>query len=116
MPGDQCYLATVERADEVVSCAVRTPPYGLVVTRAEPSALDALIEDLTIHYETLPSVLGPEPTVSAFAQRYSKLVGTRTRALMQMRMFEARQIRIPAVPPPGRLRLALEADLLTITA
>ena len=24
--GKQCYLATVERAEEVVACAVRTPP------------------------------------------------------------------------------------------
>jgi predicted GNAT family acetyltransferase len=114
--GEQCYLATVERAEEVVACAVRTPPYGLVITRAEPSALDALVEDLIGKYETLPSVLGPEPTVSAFAQRWSKRVGTRTRPLMQMRMFEARQIQVPAVPPPGGLRLALESDLPMITA
>ena len=102
MLGEQCYLATVERAEEVVACAVRTPPYGLVITRAEPSALDALVEDLIGKYETLPSVLGPEPTVSAFAQRWSTRVGTRTRPLMQMRMFEARQVQVPAVPPPRR--------------
>lgn len=114
--GEQCYLATVERAAKVVACAVRTPPYGLVITRADPGALDALIEDLSSKYETLPSVLGPEPTVSAFAQRWSNRMGTRTRPLMQMRMFEARQIQVPAVPPPGKLRLALESDLPTVTA
>ncbi len=113
--GEQCYLATVDRAGEVVGCAVRTPPYGLVITRTEPSALDALIDDVIGKYETLPTVLGPEPTVSAFAHRWSKRLGTRTRPLMQMRMFEARRIQVPATSPPGRLRLALESDLPRIT-
>ncbi len=113
--GDHCYLATVHRAEEVVACAVRTPPYGLVITRAEPSTLDVLIEDLMRQSETLPSVLGPEPTVSAFAQRWSTRVGTRARPLMHMRMFEARETKGLAVPPAGTLRLAREQDLPTIT-
>jgi predicted GNAT family acetyltransferase len=113
---ERCYLSIVERGTEVVACAVRTPPFGLVITRADTSSLDALLEDLIGKYESLPSVLGPEPTVSALAERWSKRAGTRVRSLMQMRVFEARQVQVPASSPPGRLRCALESDLATVTA
>lgn len=113
--GDQCYLATVEQADEVVACAVRTPPYGLVITWAETGALDALLENLQGTYDSLPSVLGPEPTVTAFAQRWAQHFSTRTRPIMQMRLFETRRVQVPAIPPSGVLRVAYESDLPTVT-
>ena len=113
--GEQCYLATIEQADEVVACAVRTPPYGVVITRAEPSALESLIDDLASNYETLPSVLGPEPAVSTFAQRWSQRAGTRTRPLMRMRLFEARHVQPAELHAPGVLRIAEESDLPTVT-
>ena len=114
--GQGCYLAAVEEGGEVVAGAVRTPPYGLVITRAESRVLDALVEDVAGTYERLPSVLGPEPAASHFAKRWSDRVGTRTKPFMQMRLFEARQVRAPTAPPPGRLRPAVESELPTVTA
>ena len=97
------YLATVERAGEVEAGAVRTPPFGLVITRTAAEALDALVDDLTGVYDSSPSVLGPEPTVSAFAERWAQRFGTRTRSIMQMRLFETRGVLALTDPPPGVL-------------
>ena len=108
---DNCYLATIEDAGDVVACAVCTPPYGVNISRATPSALEALIDDLAQKYGTLPSVRGPEPTVSDFAQCWSSRVGTRARPIMRMRLFEARSVRPPELAAPGVLRTATDHDL-----
>src|SRR5882672_5118842 len=81
--GEHCYLATVEYGDEVVACALRTPPYKAIITRAEQTALEFLIDDLATKYETLPAVLGPEPAVSLFAQLWSSRMGTPARLGMR---------------------------------
>ena len=112
---EQCYLATVERATEVVACAVRTPPFGLVITRAAEDALNALTDDLARIGAEVPSVLGPEPSASAFAEGWSARFGTRTRHVTRMRMFEARRVQPPANPPAGMLRPAHESDLPVLT-
>jgi predicted GNAT family acetyltransferase len=112
---DTCYLATVETSGAIVACAVRTPPYGLVITRAGLAALDALVDDVAGRYETLPSVLGPEPAASAFAERWGRKKGISPRPLMRLRIFEAREVRAPAADTPGRLRPAEEHERSAIT-
>jgi predicted GNAT family acetyltransferase len=113
---DSCYLVTVENAGAIVACAVRTPPYGLVITRAEDQALDPLIDDVIRKYETLPSVLGPEPTVSAFAVRWARRTGSQAQPFMRMRMFEARHVIRPISGPAGYMRLAVEAEMQGIVS
>jgi predicted GNAT family acetyltransferase len=113
---DRCYLATVEDGREVVACAVRTPPYGLVITQAVPEALDPLVQDVALAYESVPSVMGPEPSATAFASRWEARKGTRTRALMRMQLYEARAVHSPAPLPPGRLRPADESELSLMKA
>ena len=109
--GENCYLATVEDGCDVVACAVRTPPFGVLISRAQQPALRALVDDLAGKYRTLPAVLGPEPAVSAFARRWSDRVGAPVRLRMRQRLFEIRQVQPIATRPPGALRLADEADL-----
>jgi predicted GNAT family acetyltransferase len=111
-----CYLATVEDGEEILACAVRTPPYGLVITRMEERAVDALIDDVVRKYEMVPTVLGPETTVTTFAERWGRRMGTRTRRIMRMRLFEARRVQAPCPPPSGHLRPAHKSELRVITA
>lgn len=111
---ERCYFSTVEHAGEVVACALRTPPFGLILTRAPRPALECLAEDLARKYESLPAALGPEPTVSTFAQVWSVRAGTRTRPLMQMRLFVAQAVRALPAQPSGALRLAEESDLTVV--
>jgi predicted GNAT family acetyltransferase len=109
--GDQCYLATVEDAGEVLACAVRTPPHKAIITDAEPEALECLVDDLATKYETLPAVIGPEPAVSRFAHLWSNRTGIPARAGMRQRLLEARQVHRRDSRPAGVLRVAEEADL-----
>lgn len=113
--GDQCYLATVEDADEVVACAIRTPPYKAVITRADQRALEFLVDDVAAKYKTLPAVLGPEPAVSLFAQLWSSRLRTPARPGMRQRLLEARQVQPLESRPAGVLRVAQEADRPVIT-
>jgi GNAT superfamily N-acetyltransferase len=113
--GEDCYLATVEDGGEVMACALRTPPFGLIITRAEAASLPCLVADVGDKYDTLPAVLGPEPTVSTFARLWSQRTGAGTRPLMRMRLFVAHRVQPLAVQPAGALRAAQEADLGTVT-
>ena len=72
---DSCYLATVDGAGAVVACALRTPPYSAVVTRAGRPALDLLVTDLLCEYPDLPTAVGPEPSITAFAELWSERTG-----------------------------------------
>lgn len=112
--GEDCYLAVMEDDEDIVGCGLRTPPFGVIITRAEPLALECLAQDLAVKYETLPAVLGPEPAVSTFANLWSRRAGTRWRPLMQMRLFVAHQVQRPSTQPPGVLRVAVESDLPTV--
>jgi hypothetical protein len=105
----------VEDGDEIAACGLRTPPFGAIITRAEPPALQCLAEDLATKYDTLPAVLGPEPAVSIFAKLWSQRAGTTWRPLMRMRLFVAYDVRPLAAQPPGALRTAVESDLPIVT-
>ena len=113
--GEDCYLAVVEDGEEIMACGLRTPPFGLIITRADPTVLECLVDDVSAKYDTLPAVLGPEPAVSTFATFWSRRAGTQWRPLMRMRLFVAHEVRMLSAQPPGALRTAVEADLPTVT-
>ena len=108
--GDDAYLAAVEHDGEVVGCAVRTPPYKVIITRAESSVLACLIEDLAAAEPDLPSVFGPEPSVTEFARLWADRRGRALRRGMRQRLFEARTVMPLTRRPTGSLRAACTAD------
>ena len=109
---DSCYLATIEEDQAVVACALRTPPYGALLTRADRQALELLVTDLVDKYQDLPAAAGPEPAIRVFAELWSARTGATARPAVRMRVFEARHVLQPA-PPAGTFRVATEADLPT---
>jgi len=115
--GDQsvesCYFATVEDGDAVVACALRTPPYSALISRAGRQALDQLVTDLSGEYPDLPTVAGLEPTITSFAELWSERTGATARPHVHMRLFEARRV-LPPLRPAGTFRVATEADLPTV--
>jgi hypothetical protein len=111
---DSCYLATVEDGHAVVACALRTPPQGALLTRADREALDLLAADLTDKYQDLSAVIGPEPAVGDFARLWSGRTGSTVGPAVRMRVFEARRVVQPP-SPAGGLRAATDADLPTVT-
>jgi hypothetical protein len=110
---DPCYLATVEDGDAVVACALRTPPYSALVTRAAKEALELLLDDLLDEYPDLPIATGPEPSITSFAESWSERTGATLRPRVRMRLLEARRV-LPLRPPAGAIRVATEADLPTV--
>jgi len=112
-PQDSCYLATVEDGAAVVACALRTPPYSALITRAGEKALAFLLADILEEYPDLPSAAGPEPTISSFAKLWSERTGATVRPRVRMGLFEARRV-LPPPLPAGAIRVATEADLPTV--
>ena len=110
---DSCYLATVEENQAVVACALRTPPHGALVTRADRQALELLATDLADKYQDLPAVAGPEPAVGVFARLWSARTGAAAGPATRMRVFEARRV-VQLPMPTGTFRAAAEADLPTV--
>lgn len=110
---DSAYLATVESSGAVVACALRTPPYKALISRADRGALETLVDDLAAKYEVLPAAAGPEPSIRLFAELWSARTGAAARLGMRHRLFETRRVLSPS-RPPGALRVATEADLLTV--
>jgi uncharacterized protein len=110
---DSCYLATVEEDGAVVACALRTPPYSALLTRADRQAIKLLATDLVGKYQDLPAAAGPEPAIRLFAELWSARTGATARPAMRMRVLEARHVLQPP-PPAGTFRVATEADLPTV--
>lgn len=111
---ESCYLATVEEDHAVVACALRTPPHGALLTRADHEALDMLAADLADKYQDLPAVVGPEPAAGDFARLWSARTGSASGPTVRMRVFEARRVIRPLMPS-GLLRTATDADLPILT-
>jgi len=107
---DSCYLATVEDGRAVVACALRTPPFSAVISRADEDALSLLVADLAGKYPRLPSVMGPEPTATQLAGLWSARTGAKARLGTHMRVLEARRV-LPPPQPSGTFRSATEEDL-----
>ncbi len=65
------YLAAVVENESIVTCAFRTPPFKLGLTRAPESAIPRLVRDVREVYGSLPGVLGPEPAAVQFAELWT---------------------------------------------
>jgi hypothetical protein len=109
------YLATVSEGSRIAVVAVRTPPFGIVLS--EPGvaadllgpAVDALVADLVAGSPDMATALGPRTTVVPFIQRWSMATGRAPRLQMAERIYRLTRV-IPPPPTPGSWRLADERD------
>jgi uncharacterized protein len=103
------YLAAVVEDDgTVVACALRTPPWRLVLasTNSE-AAIELLAAD--VPDPMLPGVQGPQRAAEVFARAWSERTGRSHRLSDQMRVFSLSQVRPPR-PTEGAMRDATPAD------
>jgi len=98
----------VEEAGGVVACALRTPPFHLLVM-GHPAGFDELVATVRADGVPMPGVNGFLPEAMEFAERWARATGTSTRTAMSMRMFSIDAV-VPAPAAPGRMRAAREAD------
>ena len=99
-----------EDGGRVVSAALQTPPYNLVL--AQPSlteGIEALADSLWEERAKLPGVTAAEPEVDAFADAWLGRTGLERRARMRQRIYRLTGVR-PVQGVRGRPRPATAAD------
>jgi ribosomal protein S18 acetylase RimI-like enzyme len=110
-PGDgPPYLAVIEGPDGLEGCALRTPPWPLLVTEIPEAAVPVLLEDVLRAYPELPSVVGPERSSAEFARSWAASRGLRAVVGMRERLFRLDRLVPPSRRAAGRLRVAVPAD------
>ena len=111
------YFAIVEDSKGVVAAASMTPPFGLIVysERADcQPGLTAIARDLMSKGWSLPTVNGPEPICTYFAEIWTALNGIKAEVAVAERTFELRQVIHPTYSP-GHMRPARMDDLELLT-
>lgn len=104
------YLAAILDGDVVVGAAVRTSPYGPVLSELDdPGLADLVADDLRRVTGVLAGALGPKAAVERFARRWEELSGASAVLQMEQRIHAASA----ATPPtgvPGRPRRVHQND------
>lgn len=104
---DTLWLRVVD--DGLTGVAVRTPPWGLLMSDMPPDAVNTLAQHLADLDVPLGSADGPDAAVTRFATRYAALTGVTADPTLLMRLYRLDQVRHPA-GVPGQLRAATPAD------
>lgn len=112
--GNDFFMATVERDDEVVTAALMTPPHNLILSLIVPDeltvdALSLLAYDLHAELGVLPGVIAPVPLAQCFADVWSNIAGQPFRLYQHQRIYQLQRVS-PVRGVPGRLRLVDRAD------
>jgi predicted GNAT family acetyltransferase len=105
---DALWLRVLDEHDHLVGVALRTPPFGLLLTRVPDAAVEVLVAEIRRLGIALPSAHGPAEVASAFAARYAELTGTDTQPQLA-RLYRLDRVE-PPVGVPGKVRAATEAD------
>jgi uncharacterized protein len=112
--GGDRYWASLHRGDEVVGCAMRTPPNPLAITEIPPGAIEPLIADLHQVYGALPGINGPAQAAERFALLWCATTGTASRLKIRLRAHALTKVNGPDRGVAGRLRRADVSEQLLI--
>lgn len=104
------YLATVQRRDDIVAAAFRTPPFNLGLSHiGDAAAITLIAEDVRAAFDSIPGVIAGKKDALAFAERWRELSGCAFQVEMEQRIYEANTAQAPAAVP-GEMRNATEDD------
>jgi uncharacterized protein len=107
---DDPYFAVVEAEGRIVTAALRTPPYNLLLAQTEDTAAYvALAEDAHAAFAGLPGVSGPAAAIQAFISAWASLTGDRAQLVMSQRIYEATDV-VASRPVGGAMRTAGNQD------
>ncbi len=94
--GGTPYLAVALRGGYVAGVAVRTPPWGPVLSELdEPALADAFADDFAMLTDDLAGVLGRKDAAARFAARWSRLTGASGRVVMEQRVHATASAAMP---------------------
>jgi predicted GNAT family acetyltransferase len=100
------FAAALAQTEEVVACAVRTPPHKLLITDGPDDALRALARDMFALLPGLHAMNGPERAARCFAAEWSKLAKCNVRFGAHQRLYQTRAVTQDLRRVPGFLRIA----------
>jgi hypothetical protein len=104
------YMACVEQDHQVVLVALRTPPYGLILSQTfHLEAITPVAENLKAIGETLPGVVAPSLVAKTCADQWQTLSDQVPRPGMAQRIYRLEQVN-PVEGRGGTLRPMMEAD------
>lgn len=112
------YAVARDAAGRVVGTAMRTAPFRphpLFVLSMPDEVAVALARAVHERGEVAPAN-GALPAARVFTDEMARLTGQRVEVEVHTRLFELGDLVPPAYTPPGRLRLATQADLPTAVA
>ncbi len=85
-------MLSVSRGGEATAAALCTPPWGPAITAAGGAECRALVEFLHKERPDIPTVIGPRPSVDAFAQAWAVRSGRGSCLLHAMRNFRLEKV------------------------
>jgi uncharacterized protein len=104
------HLWSAERDGVVVGAALMTEPYNVVLAEpADAAAVDGLADAVLASGAQVPGVVGNEPWVDRFADRWSATTGAHPTLAMAQGVHALVSVR-PVRPVPGAERPAVEND------
>ncbi|MET9891598.1 GNAT family N-acetyltransferase [Streptomyces sp. NPDC006465] len=103
-------FGALERDGAVTAALFRTPPYRLNLTSLDERDADTLAA-LLVHAEIeVPGVSADTDTAAAFAEAWRRRAGATPVLLRGERLYRLGDLTVPEPAPPGRARVAGEAD------
>lgn len=103
-------VCTAETNSEILAAAICTPPYKLVLSKAQDlNAIALIAQDLQNHPKPLPGVSGLVAEVETFLPAWRSLMDQPYRRVMDLKIHELTQVE-SVTSANGSLRLATAAD------
>lgn len=110
-------LAVVmDKAGRVLACAIRKPPFPLILTRMSSEAVSLLVEDLAARGVDLAVMMAPVGTAEPFAELWAARKSLEAEAGYKQRAFALQKVEHGLGPRPGRLRVARGEDIERVTS
>lgn len=103
------YLAIVDDQSTILAAAIRTPPYKLVLAKAQALDAVALIAQDVQADGNLPGVSGLVAETQTFVQTWQTLTGSTYQQTMELRIHQLTHVK-PVASASGYLRPAVESD------
>ena len=103
-------MMAVTHEGAVAMVAAMTPPFDLILSSGEATALDPLIDGIRAAGLALPGVVGPAAIAEAFAERWRSSRGAEATPKLAMRLYRLTRVTAPR-PVSGELRQAGPEDI-----
>ena len=104
------YLATVERDNNIVAVAIKTPQRNLILSEVKDlTAIEKITEDIYKNLPEIPGVTGLTKETQTLAKIWENLTGQSYKISMHLRIHKLEKVQ-PVNKATGHLRLATCSD------